>query len=65
MESKGHVRALCMADFDPLCRFLYFCGQPVVAVIMIDSSKIHKVLVGVEVQSPYVVERCSKSGKGK
>ena len=46
-------------DFDPLCRFLYFCGQLViVAIIMIDSSKTRKLLAGVDVQSPYVIERC-------
>ena len=38
-ESINHVRALWLADCDPLCRFLYFCGEPVAAVIMIDSSK--------------------------
>ena len=47
-------------DFDPLCRFPYFCSQPVVAVNMIDSSKTHKSLVGVAVQSVFVIERCSK-----
>ena len=40
--------------FDP------FCGQSVVAVIMIDGSKTRKSLGGVEVQSPYVIERRSK-----
>ena len=65
IRSKGHVRALRVADSDPLCWFLYFCGQPVVALIMIDSSKIRKTLVGVEVQSLYVIERCSKSRKRK
>ena len=29
------------------------------ALILIDSSETHKSLVGVQVQSPYVVERCS------
>ena len=41
------------------CWFLYFCGLPIVTVIMIDSSKTCKSLVGVEVQSPCVIERCS------
>ena len=40
---------------------IHFCGQLVVAIIMIDSSKTHKPLVGVEVQSLYVIERCSDS----
>ena len=39
--------------------FCIFCGQLVVVVIMFDSSKTRKLLVGVEVQSPYVIERCS------
>ena len=52
-------------DFDPLCRFLYFCGQSVVSVIMIDGSKKHKSLAGVEVQSPYVIERRSNREKGR
>ena len=47
-------------DIDPLCWFLFFCGQPVVVVLIIDSSKTRKSLVGVEVQSPYVIERPSK-----
>ena len=47
-------------DFNPLCRFLYFCGQPVVALIMIDSSKTRKSFSGVEVQSLSVIKRCSK-----
>ena len=47
-------------DFDPLCRFLYICGQSVVALIMIDSSKKRISLVGVEVKSPYVIEKRSK-----
>ena len=59
MGSKGHVLALCLEDFDPLCWFLHFCGQPVVAL------KIRQTLVGVEVQSPYLIERCSKSRKRK
>ena len=50
-----------LANFDPLCRFLYiFCGQPVVAVIMIDGSETCKSLAGVEVQCLYVIERLSK-----
>ena len=40
--------------------FCIFCGRSFVAVIMIDGSKIHKSLAGVEVQSPYVIERRSK-----
>ena len=47
-------------DFGPLCRFLYFCGQLVVAVIMIDGSKTRKSLVWVEVQSPHATERRTK-----
>ena len=50
---------LCLADFDPLCRFLYFCGQPVITLIMIDSSKACKLLVRVEVQRLYAIERRS------
>ena len=57
---KRSFPALWLADLDPLCRFLYFCGQSVVAVIMIDSSKKCNSLVGVEVQSLYVIERHSK-----
>ena len=49
-----------IGGFRSICRFLYFCGQPVVAVIMIDSCKKRNSLVGVEVLSPYVIERCSK-----
>ena len=60
MGSKGDVCALKLVDFNLLCQFLYFCSQLVVAEIMIDSSKTHKSLVGVEVQSPYVIERHSK-----
>ena len=37
----------------------YFCGQSVFAVATIDISKTYKSLVGVEVQSSYVIERCS------
>ena len=48
-----------IGGFRSICRFLYFCGQPVVAVIMIDSSKKRNSLVGVEVLSPYVIERRS------
>ena len=40
--TKGHVRALWLADFNPLCQFLYFCSQTVVTIIMIGSSKTHK-----------------------
>ena len=40
--------------------FFIFCGPPVVAVTMIDSSKTRKSLAGVEVQSSYVIERRSK-----
>ena len=36
-----------------------FCGQSVVVVIMIDGRKTRNSLVGVEVQSPYVIERHS------
>ena len=45
-------------DFDlhVLCRFLYFCDLPVATIIMIDSSETHNSLVGVEVQSPYVLK---------
>ena len=57
--SKGHVRALWLVDFDPLCRFLYFCGQPVVAVIVIDDNKKRKSLLEFEVPNPYVIERRS------
>ena len=49
-----------LVDFDPLCQFLYFCGEPVVAIVMIDSSRTRKSLVWVEVQSPYVIGRCSR-----
>ena len=52
-------------EFDALCRFLYFCGQSVVAVIMIDGSKTDKSLVTVEVQRPFVIERRSKSFRRK
>ena len=45
-------------DFDPLYQFLYFCGQSVVAIIMIDDSKTCKSLAGVEVQSLTVIESC-------
>ena len=38
---------------------VFFCGQFVVSVIMIDGSKIHKLLAGDEVQSLYVIERRS------
>ena len=48
-----------IGGFRSICRFLYFCGQSVVAVIMIDSSKKRNSLVGVEVLSPYVIERRS------
>ena len=38
--------------------FCILCIQLVViAIIMIDSSTIRKLLVGVEVQSPYIIER--------
>ena len=47
-------------DFNPLCSFLYFCGQWVITVIMIDDSKTRKSLAGVEVQRPYVIEKHSK-----
>ena len=40
--------------------FCIFCGQSVVAMIMIDGSKTRKSLVGVEVQCPYVIERRRK-----
>ena len=40
--------------------FCIFRGQVVVFIIMIDGSKIHKSLAGIEVQSPYVIERRSK-----
>ena len=36
--------------------FFIFCGQSVVAVIMIDGSKTRKLLLEVEVPSPYVIE---------
>ena len=49
-----------IGGFRSICWFLYFCGQSVVAVIMIDSSKKRNSLVGVEVLSPYVIERRSK-----
>ena len=65
MSSKGHVCALRLADFDPICRFLYFCSQLVVAGIMIDGSKIRKsfntAVAGVEVQSLFAIERRSNS----
>ena len=38
--------------------FVYFYGLPVVTVIMIDSSKTQN--VGVDVQSPFVIERRGK-----
>ena len=39
---------------------LYFCGQLVVSVILTSRSKTCKSFqVGVEVQSPYIIERCS------
>ena len=41
-----------------------FSGQLLVAVIMIDGSKIRKSLAGVEVQSPYVIERRSNGVAG-
>ena len=44
-----------------LVGFCIFCGQLVVAVIMIDGSKTCKLLVIVEVQSPYVIERHSNT----
>ena len=47
-------------DFYPLCHFLYFCNLPFVALITIDSSELCKSLVGIEVQSPRVIERDSK-----
>ena len=47
-------------DFDPLCRFLYFCGQPVVAVILIEGSKTSKLLLEVELPSLYAIEKRSK-----
>ena len=49
-----------LADFNPLCWFLYFHSRPVFAGIMINGSKVRKLLVGVEVQSPYVIGRCCK-----
>ena len=52
-----------IGGFRSICWFLYFCGQSVVAVIMIDSSKKRNSLVGVEVLSPYVIERRSKTLK--
>ena len=58
--SKGHVCALWLVDFDPFCQFLYFCGLPVVAVIIIDSGKTRKSLVGVEGQSSCVLEKCKQ-----
>ena len=39
--------------------FCIFCGHLVVALIMIGSSKKCKSLVGVEVLSPYVIEKRS------
>ena len=37
-----------------------FCSQVVVVVIIFDSSKTRKLVVGVEVQSLFVIESCSK-----
>ena len=61
--SQPGQKVICcpvIGGFRSICRFLYFCGQSVVAVVMIDSSKKRISLVGVEVQSPYVIERRSK-----
>ena len=47
-----HCEWLILIHFVDFCIFV---GQPVVTVIMIDSSEICKLLV----QRPYVTERCS------
>ena len=39
MGSQSHVCTLLFTDFNPLSQFLYFCGQSIVNIIMIDSSK--------------------------
>ena len=57
-RGKKVVRALWLADFDPLCRFLYFCGR---RVIMIDGSKTHKSLAGVEVRLLFLLQPSSYS----
>ena len=44
----------------PTVGFSIFCDQPVVAVILIDRSKMRKSLVGVQVQRPRVIEKHSK-----
>ena len=47
-------------DWQILIHFVGFCifrSLPVFAIIMIDNSKTCKLLVGVEVQRPYVIER--------
>ena len=44
--SKGHVQMLWLVDLDRLFWFLFFSfNQLVVAIVMIDSSKTHKLLV--------------------
>ena len=59
--SKGSKRPFhmrCLVIFDPLCWFLYFYGQLVVAVnYIIDRYNTLKLLF--EVQSPSVTERQS------
>ena len=43
-------------DFDPVCQFLYFCGQLVVSVIMLDGSKTRKSLAGLTFRVPMLFE---------
>ena len=46
-KSKSHVRVLFVRS--TVVEFCIFCGQPVVAVVMIGNNKTRKSLVGVEV----------------
>ena len=45
-------------DFDPLCQFLYFCSQWVVAVVTIDhdSNKTRKSLAGLKFRVPMLLK---------
>lgn len=43
--SKGSRKEFWFADFGPLCRILYFCGQSVVSRIMTDGNKTRETLV--------------------
>ena len=57
--SKGVVRRYYWWIFIHFVGFCIFCGQLVVGVIVIGGSKTCNSLIGVELRSPYVIERRS------